>query len=252
MDVLKDSKSVSRAFTTRTTVNFINKIKLTHAICVSFLLLQGGFMKNSSYKTIAVKNEASFIEKKSEFIGYLCPVVTDEQATNFIGEIKAMHRKARHNCYCYILRDNNIVRYSDDGEPAGTAGIPIFEALKKAELVDVCCVVTRYFGGILLGGGGLVRAYTKATAMAIETAKIKQMAIAVLANIKVNYSLYGKMAAIFSAFEVSMVEENFTEEVEINLYVKEELFETLKASLIEACFGQVVIQNIQKEFCDFA
>lgn len=106
------------------------------------------------YKTIARRCEARFIEKKSEFIGYLCPVQTEEQAVAFIEEIRAMHRKATHNCYAYILRENNAARHSDDGEPGGTAGVPIYEVLRKEGLTDVCCVVTRYFGGVLLGAGG--------------------------------------------------------------------------------------------------
>ena len=96
------------------------------------------------YKTIARRCEARFIEKKSEFIGYLCPVQTEEQAVAFIEEIRAMHRKATHNCYAYILRENNAARHSDDGEPGGTAGVPIYEVLRKEGLTDGCGVVTRY------------------------------------------------------------------------------------------------------------
>ena len=124
------------------------------------------------YKTIARRCEARFIEKKSEFIGYLCPVQTEEQAVAFIEEIRAMHRKATHNCYAYILRENNAARHSDDGEPGGTAGVPIYEVLRKEGLTDVCCVVTRYFGGVLLGAGGLVRAYTKGAKDAVDADKV--------------------------------------------------------------------------------
>ena len=113
------------------------------------------------YKTIADRCEARFIEKKSEFIGYLAPVAAEDEAIAFINEIRAMHRKATHNCYAYILRENSTARHSDDGEPSGTAGVPIYEVLRKEELCNVACVVTRYFGGIMLGAGGLVRAYTR-------------------------------------------------------------------------------------------
>ncbi|MDE6727785.1 MAG: YigZ family protein, partial [Oscillospiraceae bacterium] len=102
------------------------------------------------YRTIAERCEARFIEKKSEFIGYLAPVETEEQAVEFINEIRGMHRKATHNCYAYILRENSAARHSDDGEPSGTAGVPIYEVLRKEGLTDVACVVTRYFGGVLL------------------------------------------------------------------------------------------------------
>ncbi|MDE7230311.1 MAG: YigZ family protein, partial [Oscillospiraceae bacterium] len=98
------------------------------------------------YKTISERCEARFVEKKSEFIGYLAPVSTEDEAVAFINEIRAMHRKATHNCYAYILRENSIARHSDDGEPGGTAGVPIYEVLRKEGLTDIVCVVTRYFG----------------------------------------------------------------------------------------------------------
>ena len=153
------------------------------------------------YKTIARRCESRFIEKKSEFIGYLCPVQTEEQAVAFIEEIRAMHRKATHNCYAYILRENNAARHSDDGEPGGTAGVPIYEVLRKEGLTDVCCVVTRYFGGVLLGAGGLVRAYTKGAKDAVDAAQIKCMAEAVKLAITVDYGLYGRLAQVFADFD---------------------------------------------------
>ena len=106
-----------------------------------------------NYFTISANAKASFIEKRSEFIGYIAPVRTNDEAVAFINSIKAEHRKAKHNVYAYILREDNISRYSDDGEPQGTAGVPVLDVLKKRDLTDVCVVVTRYFGGILLGGG---------------------------------------------------------------------------------------------------
>ncbi len=128
-----------------------------------------------SYKTVKAFASASFIEKKSEFIGYISPVRTNDEAVAFINSIKAENRKARHNVYAYILRDSNITRYSDDGEPQGTGGVPVLEVLQKEGLYDVCVVVTRYFGGILLGTGGLTRAYSKGCKLAIEAAQIMQM-----------------------------------------------------------------------------
>ncbi|MBR3629067.1 MAG: YigZ family protein, partial [Oscillospiraceae bacterium] len=102
------------------------------------------------YFTIADPAETSFTEKRSEFIGFLSPVLTNDEAVDFINSVKAGHRKAKHHVYAYILRDSNITRYSDDGEPQGTAGVPVLEVLQKRGLTDVCCVVVRYFGGILL------------------------------------------------------------------------------------------------------
>ena len=105
------------------------------------------------YRTIAQAVTASFIEKKSEFIATLVPVQTADAAIACIEEVRKANRKARHNVYAYILRENHMTRYSDDGEPQGTAGVPVLNVLQKQNLTDVCCVVTRYFGGILLGGG---------------------------------------------------------------------------------------------------
>ena len=167
------------------------------------------------YKTIARRCEARFIEKKSEFIGYLCPVQTEEQAVAFIEEIRAMHRKATHNCYAYILRENNAARHSDDGEPGGTAGVPIYEVLRKEGLTDVCCVVTRYFGGVLLGAGGLVRAYTKGAKDAVDAAQIKCMAEAVKLAVTVDYGLYGRLAQVFADFDARVEDERFADNVRI-------------------------------------
>jgi len=204
------------------------------------------------YKTIAERCEARFIEKKSEFIGYLAPVETEEQAVEFINEIRSMHRKATHNCYAYILRDNSAARHSDDGEPSGTAGVPIYEVLRKEGLTDVACVVTRYFGGILLGAGGLVRAYTRGAKDAVDTAKIKVMALAEQLELSVEYSLYGRLPQIFAEFDVRVISEDFADHVKILLYVREELAEKLRKKLIDCCNGKIVVDIKQKSWFDFA
>ncbi len=204
------------------------------------------------YKTIAGRCEARFIEKKSEFIGYLAPVSTEEEAVKFVAEIRAMHPKARHNCYAYILRENNTARHSDDGEPQGTAGAPIFEVLRKEELTDVACVVTRYFGGILLGAGGLTRAYAKAAKDAVSAAQIKIPAEAVLLEISLDYSLYGRLAAIFAELGAKVHSEDFSEQVKIAVHVRAELCEELKNRLTDACCGKVSVEEKGKMWFDFA
>lgn len=196
------------------------------------------------YKTIAERAEASFTEKKSEFIGYIAPCKTEEEALSFIEEIRKLHRKATHNCYAYILRDNNIGRHSDDGEPSGTAGAPMFEVLKKEGLTDVCCVVTRYFGGVLLGAGGLVRAYTNGVKVAVEAARIKEMKPAEKIKISVDYSLYGKMGAVFSEYDVRVENEEFGTGVEITLFVEAVRAEELCGSVIDTCFGRAGIERL--------
>ncbi|MDE6746466.1 MAG: YigZ family protein, partial [Oscillospiraceae bacterium] len=128
-------------------------------------------MSGGDYSTVRGSADASFTEKKSEFIGHIRHVETEEEAVDFINEIRASHRKAKHNVYAYILREGNTSRYSDDSEPQGTAGVPVLEVLRKEGLTDVCCVVTRYFGGILLGGGGLVRAYSHSAKIAVDASE---------------------------------------------------------------------------------
>ena len=204
------------------------------------------------YKTIARRCEARFIEKKSEFIGYLCPVQTEEQAVALIEEIRALPRKATHNCYAYILRENNAARHSDDGEPGGTAGVPIYEVLRKEGLTDVCCVVTRYFGGVLLGAGGLVRAYTKGAKDAVDAAQIKCMAEAVKLAVTVDYGLYGRLAQVFADFDARVEDERFADNVRIVLHIRAENSQKLTDKLVDVCNGAVSVEEIEKLNFDFA
>ena len=203
------------------------------------------------YLTIKDRAEASFIEKHSEFIGYLAPVTTNDEAVAFINEIKSKHRKATHNVYAYILRDDNIVRYSDDGEPQGTAGVPVLDVLKKRGLTDICCVVTRYFGGILLGGGGLVRAYSHATSIAVDSASIMDMCSCYQLKFSIDYTLYGKVNYILPNFDIKILDTNFSNCVTITLLVKVERFEELNKKLIDVSNGSIVVEKSQEMFMDF-
>ena len=115
-------------------------------------------MEQKGYKTLKRPAEASFVEKKSRFIGYCAPVKTEKEALDFVNSIREQHRTATHNVFAYSLREGNLCRYSDDGEPQGTAGLPVLDVLTRGGIVDAAIVVTRYFGGTLLGTGGLVRA----------------------------------------------------------------------------------------------
>lgn len=203
------------------------------------------------YKTIRSRCEVRFVEKKSEFIGYLCPVETEEEAIAFVNEIRAMHRKATHNCYAYIVRENNTARHSDDGEPSGTAGVPIFDVLQKSGVTNIACVVTRYFGGVLLGGGGLVRAYSRGTSIALESAEIIELFIAFKIRITVDYALYQKVSSVISEFGAVVLESIFETDVKISIYVKEEQTEKFKETIIDNCNGNVVVDIIQKEYAEF-
>lgn len=204
-----------------------------------------------SYKTVLKQAEYRFTERKSEFIGTVCPVSSEEEAIAFINSVKSRNRKAAHNCYAYILRENNISRYSDDNEPGGTAGVPIYDAIFKESLTDTAVVVTRYFGGILLGAGGLVRAYSAAASKTVKAAGIKIMTPAERMEIHVEYSLYGRLASVFSEYGVKINEEIFEENVKINLFVKESISTGFTDKITDICNGKVIVKKLQSEMCDF-
>lgn len=205
-----------------------------------------------NYYTISEAAEASFIEKRSEFIGYIAPVSTNDEAVDFINTIKAKHRKAKHNVYAYILRQDNISRYSDDGEPQGTAGVPVLDVLQKRGLTDVCVVVTRYFGGILLGGGGLVRAYSHAAAIACDAAKIMNMCICRRLKIETDYGLYGKVSYLLPNYDTITLSSDFGSSVSLEILVLTEKYDALIKDLTDASNGAVSITDLGELYYDFS
>lgn len=198
------------------------------------------------YKTIGGSAEARFIERKSEFIGSIRHTETEAEALAFLAEIRAMHRKATHHCYAYLLRENNISRHSDDGEPSGTAGAPIYEVLRREGLTDVTCVVTRYFGGILLGAGGLTRAYAQGAKLAADAAEIRCMETARRIRLTLAYPLYGKIGKILSEFDVRTESEEFSAEVILTAAVRAERAERLKAALDDLSAGEILTENMEE------
>lgn len=205
-----------------------------------------------NYYTVSEAAEASFIEKRSEFISYIAPVKTDEEAVNFINTIKAKHRKAKHNVYAYILRKDNISRYSDDGEPQGTAGVPVLDVLQKRGLTDVCVVVTRYFGGILLGGGGLVRAYSHAASLACDAAHTMDMCLCHRLKICTDYGMYGKLTYILPNFETITVNSDFADSVTLELLVLSKKLSALISEITEITNGSAEITDCGELFEDFS
>lgn len=203
------------------------------------------------YITIKSQAQSSFIEKRSEFIGHISPVKTNEDAINFINHVKENNRKAKHNVYAYILRDGNVSRYSDDGEPQGTAGIPVLDVLQKNNLTDVCCVVTRYFGGILLGGGGLVRAYSHSTALAIEAAQILNMYKCSELIITLPYEIYGKISFILSDYDIKQLNTDYSDIVTITVRVKSEMEKLFCDKLYDVSFGKIKINKTTELYDDF-
>ncbi len=204
------------------------------------------------YFTIADRCETSFIEKRSEFLGYLAPVKTNDEAVAFINEIKAGHRKAKHHVYAYILRDSNITRYSDDGEPQGTAGIPVLDVLQKQNLTDLCCVVVRYFGGILLGGGGLVRAYSHSAAISCEAAQIQHMCESCPLTLVMDYTLYGKVTHCLPKYGVLETGSEFGTDVMLQLNVRMEVLDALQKDLTELSGGKIKMICGTPGYADFS
>lgn len=204
------------------------------------------------FSTIKGFASDSFIEKKSEFIGYIAPVRTNEEAVEFINRIRSEHRKAKHNVYAYILREGNTSRYSDDGEPQGTAGVPVLDVLQKEGLTDVCCVVTRYFGGILLGGGGLVRAYSHSAKIAVDAAERMIMCSSYPVKITVDYDLYGKISYILPEFEVKVTDTDFGSDVTVSLLVKKAFADKLKEKMVDVTNGRLEYVQGDEVFEDFA
>ena len=205
-----------------------------------------------NYTTIKGFATDSFIEKKSEFIGYISPVKTNQEAVDFINEIKSQNRKAKHNVYAYILRDNNITRYSDDGEPQGTAGMSVLDVLQKENLTDVCVVVTRYFGGILLGGGGLVRAYSHACKLAVDASVKMEMHECFEVTLKFDYSLYGKIEYSLPEFEIKMLSDEFADNITLKILVKADMLDKLEEKLTDITNGKILILKSKMKYGDFA
>lgn len=167
-----------------------------------------------------VKNAASesFEEKKSIFIGSIKRVYEEESAKNFIEEIKSKNHQAKHNIYAYIIGQNNeIQRYSDDGEPQGTGGIPVLEVIRRNEITDTVIVVTRYFGGILLGKGGLARAYTKAAALAISSGEKAERVLVSPIIITIEYELLGKIQYLFEKEQIQIENKEYGEKVKLTV-----------------------------------
>ena len=200
------------------------------------------------YKTVEFESKDEFVEKKSRFIGYVKPVKTQEEATNFINSIKSKHWDATHNVSAFVLRENNIQRSSDDGEPSGTAGVPTLDVLLKENLVDVCVVVTRYFGGTLLGAGGLIRAYSHSSKIAIEAGHIITMAPCKVLSVSVDYSFYDRLNILLSEFNANIENSEFTDNVTITFSVRDKTVPLLQDKLTQLSNSKYILKEIGEKF----
>ncbi len=198
-----------------------------------------------------VRNEASdqFEEKKSLFIGHAKRVYSEEKARQFIDKIKNQHKEARHNVYAYAIGENmGIQRYSDDGEPQGTGGVPALEVIKRKGITDVVVVITRYFGGILLGTGGLTRAYSKGASIAIEKAEIVEKVEGVEIHITIDYELLGKVQYLCGQNQWHIEDTEYTDKVCLKILTPVENAEKIKAEIVGATSGKSEFKLDDKKY----
>jgi len=203
------------------------------------------------YITVMEEGSAEFVEKKSRFIGSCRPVQSEEQALDFINEMRKKYWDANHNVYAYVLREGGVQRFSDDGEPQGTAGIPVIETMKKSGITDAVLVATRYFGGILLGGGGLIRAYSHTATIGLQAAKKTAMRECLLLTAQCDYSLYGRVQGIIPECAGTIDDTQFLEMVTLHFHLAPDDLPALEKRLADASGGKVTANLQGKQFFPF-
>lgn len=201
---------------------------------------------SENYKTIKGEIKDEFEIEKSVFITNIKYVESEDEAISFIEKIKEKYKDATHNCHAYIINEKpEIKRYSDDGEPQGSAGLPMLSVLEKEKLFNLVAVVTRYFGGKKLGKGGLVRAYTRGVSNCLED-KITYRKIFIESKIIFDYNLLGIIENFLNEENYIIIEKNFLENVKINLYIRKDEFENFKEKLIDMTSSNIKIEKIDE------
>ncbi|MDO5028386.1 MAG: YigZ family protein [Bacillota bacterium] len=199
------------------------------------------------YRSILKNGQDQFEEKKSIFIGYSFPVENEDQALDLIAKIKEKHKDATHNCWAYVLGPKKMIqRFDDDGEPSGTAGLPILEVIKREDLTNIVLVVTRYFGGTLLGSGGLIRAYSKGAKIAIDAGQIVDMAPYKLMAYNYDYVHHGKIMNLIETQGYKLIEAIYTDKVEIHLLLAKKRVDNLSKSLLNITSGQLTSRLLEE------
>ena len=202
----------------------------------------------SEYLVPFMDTESEFVEKRSRFISHIWRVETEAEARARIEEMKKKYYDARHNCWCYLLKEGNVVRYSDDGEPQGTAGQPMLNVFQRQEVTNVCCVVTRYFGGILLGAGGLTRAYTKGAKDALDVAGISRMSQCTLWDIPCSYPLFERMKLEIAACGGVVRDAEYGADIILHAAFPAGGAEAFAPRLTELSAGQLTMDATGEEF----
>jgi len=200
------------------------------------------------YKLPLKTASAEFIEKKSRFIGHIARVSSAEEALEFLRVIRSEHKDANHNVYAYRIKEGNIYRHSDDGEPSGTAGMPLLDVFLKQDVYDFCCVGTRYFGGIMLGGGGLIRAYSRTASIALEAAGIGIMREVATCRIVMPYSLYEQVKRLIAASGAQVDAEKFEVNVEMDISLPAEGVDELGAKITELTADSVRLEVLGSSY----
>lgn len=197
-----------------------------------------------NYNTIIDKYQYEIVEKKSRFICNIIPINDEEEAKDVLEDIKKKYYDARHNCFAYIVGLNNTIeRYSDDGEPSGTAGLPILEVLRGNNLKNVLAVVTRYFGGTLLGTGGLVRAYSRSTKECLENSKIYTKELLEKVTLEIDYNFLGKVENELHNSNQIVKDVIYTDKIKMTVMLKKEYSEGITKKLVEITNGQCNIES---------
>ncbi|MFZ5822771.1 MAG: IMPACT family protein [Bacillota bacterium] len=194
------------------------------------------------YTTVAGHGQAEILIKRSRFIANVAPATAEAEAWAFVEAIRAVHAEATHNCFAF--KAGGAQRLSDDGEPSGTAGRPIFDVLEKQGLSDTVIVVTRYFGGILLGAGGLVRAYSQAAVAGVEAAGVARAIPAVDLRLRLDYSLLGKVQYLLQQYGALTLNTEFGQEVVLDCRLRAEQQAELGADLAEASAGRILVEKV--------
>ena len=197
-------------------------------------------MALKAFKTPAAASETEFVVNKSRFIGRAFPVETEAEALEILERIRQKHYDATHNCWAYNLRGASpLRRFSDDGEPGGTAGLPMMEVLKHQGVVNCCCVVTRYFGGVLLGAGGLVRAYTQGAVVALKAAQVVEMLPSCQYLCEVAYPLWDKVQYALKSLPVQLLSSEFTTAVGFTLLIRQTDAQSVLDTLTRVTDGRI-------------
>ena len=196
----------------------------------------------TTYRVPFENGESAFTEKRSRFISHIWRVETEAEARERIEEMKKRYYDARHNCWCYLLQEGGVVRYSDDGEPQGTAGQPMLNVFQRESVTNVCCVVTRYFGGVLLGAGGLTRAYTKGAKDALAAVGISTMSLWTLWDVPCTYPLFERVKLEIAAASGILDDMDYGADVTLTVSLPSERRETLQGRLTELSAGRLRLE----------